>query len=163
MNSLGHNELIIYQGSGSTHLPLVPHIGVSESGQHWFRWWLVAYSVSRHYLKHCWIIGNWTHRINFSGFFFYQNSDVFIKKRGWKCRLRNGVDFVQEKMSESSFEYNLALFGSYIRSKRTQGLVWFANGTPIQCPVYHMNIDGLVGIKVFITVQTRIIFITCNA
>ena len=28
--------------------PLVPHICVSESGQHWFRWWLVAYSGPSH-------------------------------------------------------------------------------------------------------------------
>ena len=27
------------------HLPLVPHICVSESGQHWFGWWLVAFSA----------------------------------------------------------------------------------------------------------------------
>ena len=26
-------------------LPLVPHICISESDQHWFRWWLVAYSA----------------------------------------------------------------------------------------------------------------------
>ena len=28
-----------------THLPLVPHICVSESGQYWFRLWLVAFST----------------------------------------------------------------------------------------------------------------------
>ena len=33
------------------HLPLVPHICVIESGQHWFRKWLVTYSASSHYLN----------------------------------------------------------------------------------------------------------------
>ena len=43
-----------------THLPLVPHICISELGPHWFRWWLVAYSVPGHYLNQCWVIVNWT-------------------------------------------------------------------------------------------------------
>ena len=29
-----------------TYLPLLPHICISESDQHWFRWWLGAYSAS---------------------------------------------------------------------------------------------------------------------
>ena len=41
-----------------THLPLVPHICVGELGQHWFRWWLVAWSAPSHYLNQCWNIGN---------------------------------------------------------------------------------------------------------
>ena len=43
-----------------THLLLVPHICVSESGQHWLRWWVVAYSAPSHYLNQCWVIVNWT-------------------------------------------------------------------------------------------------------
>ena len=43
-----------------THLPLVPHICVSELGHHWFRYWLVACSVSSHYLNRCWHSVNWT-------------------------------------------------------------------------------------------------------
>ena len=35
-----------------THLPLVPYICVNESGQHWFRQWLGAYSVPSHYQNH---------------------------------------------------------------------------------------------------------------
>ena len=42
-----------------THLPPVPHICVIELGQHWFRWWLVAYSVPSHYLNQCWIGLDW--------------------------------------------------------------------------------------------------------
>ena len=41
--------------------PPVLHI-CSESGQHWFRQWLVAYSVPGHYLNQCWVIVNWTIR-----------------------------------------------------------------------------------------------------
>ena len=43
-----------------THLPLVPHICVSELGQHWFRYWLVAYSALHHYLNQCCVIVDWT-------------------------------------------------------------------------------------------------------
>ena len=49
-----HSENIL------THLPIVPHICVSELGQHWFRWWLVAWSAPSHYLNQCWNIVNGT-------------------------------------------------------------------------------------------------------
>ena len=32
-----------------THIPLVPDIFVSESGQHWFRYWLFDYLAPSHY------------------------------------------------------------------------------------------------------------------
>ena len=34
-------------------LPLVLYICISESVQHWFRWWLVAFSASSHCLNQC--------------------------------------------------------------------------------------------------------------
>ena len=34
----------------------MPHICVIESGQYWFRWWLVAYSPPSHYLNQCYVI-----------------------------------------------------------------------------------------------------------
>ena len=37
-----------------------PHICVSESGEHLFTQWLVAYSAPSHYLNQCWVIVNWT-------------------------------------------------------------------------------------------------------
>ena len=40
-----------------THLPLVPHICISEWDQHWFRQWLVVYSAPSHYLYQCWFQG----------------------------------------------------------------------------------------------------------
>ena len=33
------------------HLPLVLHICVGEMDQHWFMWWLVAFSAPSHYLN----------------------------------------------------------------------------------------------------------------
>ena len=36
-----------------THPSLVPHICDSESGQHWIRWWFVAFSTPAHYLSKC--------------------------------------------------------------------------------------------------------------
>ena len=43
-----------------THLPLLPHIYVSEIGQHWFRQWLGAFSVPIHYMNQWWLVVNWT-------------------------------------------------------------------------------------------------------
>ena len=55
----------------------MPHICVSEQGQHWFRLWLVAYSAPSHYLNQCWIIVNWTLR-NTLQWSFNQNTNIFI-------------------------------------------------------------------------------------
>ena len=41
------------------HLLLVSHICVSESGQQWFEWWLVAYSGPGHCSGQSWVIVNW--------------------------------------------------------------------------------------------------------
>ena len=48
-----------------THLPLVSHICVSESGQHWFRQWLVAFPQPSHSLNQCCVFDNWTIRNKF--------------------------------------------------------------------------------------------------
>ena len=37
------------------NLPLEPHIYVSELGQHWLRYWLVAWSALSHCLNQCWV------------------------------------------------------------------------------------------------------------
>ena len=62
-----------------SHLPLVPHICISESGQHWFRLWLVAYSAPSHYLNQCWLIVNWTLRDTIR-WNFSQKSIFFIQE-----------------------------------------------------------------------------------
>ena len=60
-----------------THLPLVAHICISESSQHWFRYWLVACMAPSHYLNQCWLIVNWTLR-NKLQWNFNQNKGFFI-------------------------------------------------------------------------------------
>ena len=57
-----------------TYLPLVPHICVIESGQHWFGYWLVA---GRHHLNQCWVIVNWALRNKFQ-WNFNQDIKIFI-------------------------------------------------------------------------------------
>ena len=55
----------------------MPHICVSKSAQHWFRYWLVAYSAPSHYLNQCWVIVNCTLRNKFQ-WNFNQNTKLFI-------------------------------------------------------------------------------------
>ena len=59
---------------GLTHLPLLPHICVSEWGQHW------SYSTTSHYLNQCWVIVNWTLR-NKLQWNFNKNSKLFIHEK----------------------------------------------------------------------------------
>ena len=65
------------------HLPLVPHICVSESGQHWFRQWPFDYSASSHYLNQCRVIVNWTH-VNKLQWNFNQNTIFFIQETAFE-------------------------------------------------------------------------------
>ena len=67
---------------------LVPHICVSDSGQHWFRWWLgavwlVAYTALSHHLKQCWVIVNCTitNKLQRN---FNQNTKLFIQKNAYE-------------------------------------------------------------------------------
>ena len=62
-----------------THLPLVPHIYVSEIAQHWFRQWLGASSAPSHYLNQCWLVVNWTPGNKFR-WNSNRNSIIFIQK-----------------------------------------------------------------------------------
>ena len=64
-----------------THLPLVPHTCVCESGQHWLRSWLVAYSAPSHFLNQCWVFFNWTLRNEFQSK-FNQNTKFFSHENG---------------------------------------------------------------------------------
>ena len=67
----------------SSHLPLVPHTCVSESGQHWFRSWLVAYLVPCHYLNQCHVIVSWNLR-NKLQWNSNQNTKLFIHKNAFE-------------------------------------------------------------------------------
>ena len=59
------------------HIPLAPHLCISELGQHWFRYWLVTYLVLTYYLNQCCVIVNWTLR-NELQWNFNQNTKLFI-------------------------------------------------------------------------------------
>ena len=63
-----------------THLPLVPHACVSESGQHWFRYWLFAYSLPSHYLNQCCVIVNSTFSSTLQWNFNQNTKFSFTKK-----------------------------------------------------------------------------------
>ena len=85
-------NLVLPWGRILTHLPLVSHICVSESGQHWFRKWLVACSASApsHYLNQCWVTVNWTLRNNLQWncnqnikLFIHENESVKISSVKW--------------------------------------------------------------------------------
>ena len=76
----------------STHLTLVLHICVSQSGQ------LVAYAASSYHLNQCWVIINWT-RTNKLQWNFNQNITFHSRKCIGKHRQRNGGHFVQGEMS----------------------------------------------------------------
>ena len=72
-----------------THLNIVPHICVSESGRYWLRLWLVAYSAPSHYLNQCCGIVDWTLR-NKLQWNYNQNTKFFIRENASeyiaKCR-----------------------------------------------------------------------------
>ena len=64
------------------------HICISESGQHWFRQWLGAWSAPNHYLNQCWILLIGPLGINFSEMAIEINT-FWLKKCTWNvfCEL----------------------------------------------------------------------------
>ena len=77
------------------HLLLVSHICVSESSQHCFGWWLVAYSAPDHCSGQCWVIVNW----KMLQWNFNLNANLFHQRKCiWRYRLRDGGFFAQEEM-----------------------------------------------------------------
>ena len=93
-------------GSDLTHVPLVPHICVSESGQHWFRQWLVTYSAPSHYLNQCWVIVNWT-LMNKLQWNFNQNTKLSFTKMHLKISSAKWRPFCPREM-ESKNSYKTA-------------------------------------------------------
>ena len=62
----------------------VTHIYMRRySNQHWFRWWLVAWTAPSHYLNQCLSIINWTLRNKFQ-WNFNQNSSIFIQENAFE-------------------------------------------------------------------------------
>ena len=96
-----------------THLPLVPHIWVSELREHWFRQWLGAYSVPSSYLNHWWMIVNWTLRKNL----VLKIRSFHSWKCVWKCRLPKWRPFCPGEMSSVYYDF-VTLFRVYYPGPR---------------------------------------------
>ena len=62
----------------------VTHICLTTLGHYWFKYWLVAWPVTSHYLNQCWNIVNWTRR----------------NRLKWNPN-RNSHSFIQENVSEN--------------------------------------------------------------
>ena len=88
-----------------THPGWVMHIFVRKIKYHWFRYWFVTGSTPSHYLNKYQFIINWTLGRNFNEIwikirnFSFQKmrlkmSSAISRKCVWKCRLRNGGQFV---------------------------------------------------------------------
>ena len=82
-----------------THLPLAPHICVSESDQYWFRKWLVAYSAPRHYLNQWSLIVNWTklQGTNFSEIFSFKKMHLKTSSAKWRPVFPGGDELTKGK------------------------------------------------------------------
>ena len=78
------NPLLLCHLHTLTHLTEVPHIRVSELGQHWFRYWLVAYSTPSHYSNQCWVNVNQTLRNKLRWNFDQNKKKHFTRKNGFK-------------------------------------------------------------------------------
>ena len=103
-----------YGVNGGTHSscinsssPLVPHLCASESGQHGFRWWLVAYSAPSHYINQCWIIINWIH-MNKLQWNFNQSTKLFIHENAFEmvAILSRGDEFKNRSKKRCMFFLN---------------------------------------------------------
>ena len=93
-----HDNDIFLSCNVLTHLPQVLHICVSESGQHWSRWWFVAYSAPSLYLNQYRVIVNWTLRNNLQRN-FNQNTKLSFTKMHLKISSAKLQPFCSEEVS----------------------------------------------------------------
>ena len=129
-----------------SHLTLVSHICVSESGQHCFRQWLVTYSAPSHCLNQCWVIIIWTH-MNKVQWNFHQNIKLFIHENAFEsivCKMAAIMSCGSGKSNSSITLYFLSITGCSSReclskwpiewSKSVISSQWYVdylNGIPI--------------------------------
>ena len=73
-----------------TRRPLMLHICVNGSGQHWFRKWCFAYSAPGHYPNQCWLIVNWVPRNKFQWNLNW-NSIIFSHENAFEMSSANMV------------------------------------------------------------------------
>ena len=60
----------------------VTHICISKLDNHWFRYWLVAWSAPTHHLNQCWFIVNWklTNKFQWN---FNRNLNIFTEENAF--------------------------------------------------------------------------------
>ena len=113
-----------------THCLLVLRICISESGQHCFRLWLVAYSAPSHFQNQCWVIVNWSLR-NKLRENFNQNTKPFIHEHA-------SENIICEKsatlLRENELISNQTLFVLFVAE---QSLMW----------IYHVEHHGNIAIS----------------
>ena len=100
-----------------TRIPLMLHIWVSESGQHWFKWWLVAYSAPSYYLNQCWVMSIAPVETNFS--------EILIKIQNFSLTKMHIVCETAAILSRGRWVNIdcLAVFITHTLSFRTQRLI----------------------------------------
>ena len=106
-----------------THLPLVLHIYISESGQHWFRQWVVTYSAPSRYLNQCSVIVNCTLR-NKLQWNFNQNTKIFSHEIAFEIIVCDMAAILfrgkwvnplcQADLSEGKSKYKTVIFRKHI-------------------------------------------------
>ena len=113
-----------------THLSLVTHICISELGQHWFKYWLVACSAPSHYLNQWRLIVNWTLRNKFQ-WISIQNTKFLLMEMHLKmcnnamlCMLSDGRCIIHSMHGQNSFhEINIRMY-KYKDATMLQGSQW---------------------------------------
>ena len=100
----------------------MPHICVSESCQHWFRWWLTAHSAPSHYQTQCFDIVNWTLRSK-RHWNFNQNTKLFIYENASENIVCEMVVILSRQKDELRMRpspfcnllgYKIAIHGNYV-------------------------------------------------
>ena len=97
----------------------MPHVHINESGQYWFRWWLVVYSATSHYLNQCWVIVNWTlgNKLQWN---FNQNKKLFFHENASvKIACKMGAILSRGRwVNEQWWNITFTLFQFYSRVQR---------------------------------------------
>ena len=126
------------------------HICVTNLGHHWFRWWLVTWSVPSHYLNQCCIIVNWTLR-NKNSVKLYSKFKYFHSgKCIWKCYLENVSHFVSASMGYCcqvtttptlSVHIVPSVWSPGLTPAHVQSLQWLSNNQQgTHCTTQHRNL-----------------------
>ena len=111
--------------SALIHLPLVPHICISELSQHWFR------SAPSHYLNQRWVSVNWTRRNKFQ-WIFNQNIKLFIQGSASENIVRE-MAAILSKERWVKFSMIVVTFGYGTGTLRTNTNCRIWSWSPVPC------------------------------